>query len=409
MANVTSPRTFLPYGRPVLDDVDIEAVVEVLQGDWLTNGPMVETFEVALAQECGSNFSVTCSSGTAGLHLALMALGLGEGDAIIVPSMTFLATANAGRYVGARVIFTDVDPETGLMRPSDFIEALDRSRDRSVKAVLPVHYAGQTVDIASIQKIASDHGIWVVEDACHAIGTKYAVDRDYVPVGACRHSDLAVFSFHPVKTIATGEGGAVTTNDSALATRLRILRNHAMIRDADLFRNTDLAFDKTGAPQPWYYEMRELGFNYRLSDIHCALGLSQLKRLDSLIKRRRELAERYDAHLQALVPLVRPLARTQGCLPAWHLCVVLIDFETAGLERATLMRGLKEKGIGSQVHYVPVHRQPYYRELCPEIDLPGADVFHMRTLSLPLFTGMSEDDVDYVVAVLQEILENARP
>ena len=391
--------SFLPYGRHDIDDDDVAAVAQVLRGDFLTTGPTVDAFEDKLAGITGGKFAVSCSSGTAALHLATLAIGLGPGDLAVVPTITFLATANAVRYVGADVVFCDVDPDTGLMRPQDLEQAIVE-HGGAIKAVLPVHLAGQSPDMQGIGEIARKHGIVVIEDACHALGTLYAASGGEAPVGSCRDSDMAVFSFHPVKVIAMGEGGALTTNDEVLATRLREFRSHGMTRDAARFTNDDLALAKDGTTNPWYYEMQELGFNYRASDIHCALGLSQLAKLDKFVERRRLLASRYDALLAPLAPLVRTLGRMPGCLPAWHLYVALIDFDGAGVTRGELMERLKKNGVGTQVHYIPVHTQPYYQDQYGAKELPGATAYYARCLSLPLFAAMDEEDVERVVKAL---------
>jgi len=375
----------------------------VLRGDFLTTGPAVEAFEDKLAGITGGKFAVSCSSGTAALHLATLAIGLGPGDLAVVPTITFLATANAVRYVGADVVFCDVDPDTGLMRPQDLEQAISE-HGQAIKAVLPVHLAGQSPDMKGIAKVARQHGIAIIEDACHALGTRYPASGGEAPVGSCRDSDMAVFSFHPVKVIAMGEGGALTTSEPALAARLRELRSHGMIREPARFTNDDLALTKDGTANPWYYEMSELGFNYRASDIHCALGLSQLAKLDKFVERRRLLAARYDALLAPLAPLLRPLGRTPGCLPAWHLYVALIDFDAAGVTRGALMERLKKKGVGTQVHYIPVHTQPYYQGLYGKKALSGAAEYYARCLSLPLFAAMNDEDVERVVKALVEEL-----
>ena len=390
---------FLPYGRQSVDEDDVAAVAEVLRGDWLTTGPAVEAFETAFAERLGARFAVACSSGTAALHLSALALGLGPGVRVVVPSLTFLATANAVRYVGAEVTFADVDADSGLMGARHLAAALD-GQDGAVKAVFPVHLNGQVGDPEAVAGIAAERGLKVVEDACHALGADYRGNA----VGACRHADMAVFSLHPIKTITMGEGGVVTTNDGDLDGRLRRLRNHGMSRDAAAFDSPELAFAADGRPNPWYYEMAELGFNYRASDIHCALGLSQLAKLDAFAAARLDLAARYDNALAPLAPTVRPISRTAGCSPAWHLYVALIDFAGAGVARAELVERLRARGIGTQVHYLPLHRQPYYRRRYGEQSLPGADAYYARCLSLPLFATMTGADVERVVAALAEEL-----
>ncbi len=391
----------LPYGRHLVEDDDVAAVVAALKSGWLTTGPAVQAFEAALASRVGAAHAVSCSSGTAALHLTALALGLGPGDRVIVPTLTFLATANAVRYVGAEVVFADVDPETGLMGDAQLRDALARAADGTVKAVFPVHMAGQCGSMERIAAVAADRGLRVVEDACHAIGSTYEDGRgEWIPVGSCRHSNMTVFSFHPVKTVTMGEGGAVTTNDQEMSRRLAQLRNHGMERDASAFEQIDLAFDREGKADPWYYELKELGYNYRASDINCALGMSQLGKLDRFVEGRRALVAHYDARVASLAPIVRPIGRVAGCQTAWHLYTVLIDFKAAGVDRATVMRRLQEKGIGTQVHYLPVHMQPYYRRRYGDRRLPGAETYYGRALSLPLFPAMEGYDVERVVEAL---------
>jgi UDP-4-amino-4,6-dideoxy-N-acetyl-beta-L-altrosamine transaminase len=397
------PLPFLPYGRQHIDDDDIAAVSAVLRGDWLTTGPAVDAFEAALADKVGARHAVACANGTAALHLAAMALDLGPGDRVIVPTMTFLATANAARYVGAEVVFADVDPETGLMGPDHLEAALAQGPAR---AVFPVHLNGQCADMAAIAAVARDHGLAVVEDACHVLGGSQAADGGVRPVGACAHSNMAVFSLHPVKVMTMGEGGVVTTNDDATAARLKRLRSHGMERDPARFTEADQAFDGAGNANPWYYEMAEPGYNYRATDIHCALGLSQLGKLDRFVTRRGALMALYDDLLAPLAPAVVPITRTGTGKPAWHLCAVRIDFAGLGIERSELVRRLHEQGIGTQVHYLPVHRQPYYRARYGGLALPGADAYYDRCLSLPLYYGMSDDDIRRTVTALRNSLPN---
>ena len=393
--------SFLPYGRQIIDDDDIAAVAAVLRGDLLTTGPAVAAFEAALAETTGAAYAVACSSGTAALHLAALALGLGPDDTVVVPTVTFLATANTARYVGADVVFADVDPDTGLMGAAEFEAAIDRA-DSKISAVFPVHLAGQMADMVAIRAVADKHGIRVVEDACHALGTRRGNSER---AGDCRHADMACFSFHPVKTIAMGEGGAITTNDADVAANLRRLRSHGMVHQADGFLNDDMAFDDNGDPNPWYYEMPEPGFNYRASDIHCALGSSQLGKIDRFVSARSAVVTAYDKALAALDPLVQPLGRVADCVSAWHLFVALIDFEKAGISRADVMRQLRAQGIGTQVHYIPVHTQPYYRRLYGKLSLPGAGQYYRRCLSLPLSAAMKPEDAVAVINTLTDILK----
>ena len=398
---------FLPYARHLIDEEDIAAVTEVLRGDWLTTGPAVAAFEEALAAKVGARFAVSCTSGTAALHLATLALGLGEGQVSVVPSLTFLATANATRHAGGEVAFADVDPETGLAGEDTLEAAIQRAGVDPVKAIYPVHLNGQCVDMRAVGRLAAKYGLRVIEDACHALGAEVrtaAGEGDGVAVGGCQDSDMAIFSFHAVKAIAMGEGGAVTTNDAALHERLVRLRNHGMVRDGQAFQNAALALDEAGAANPWYYEMPEIGFNYRASDIHCALGLSQLAKLDRFVAARRELVRRYDERLEDLAPAVRPVRRVEGCIPAWHLYVVLIDFAALGADRAAVMRRLRAAGIGAQVHYLPLHLQPYYQNRYGAQSLPGAERYYARALTLPLFAGMTAADVERVVEALRASL-----
>lgn len=396
----------LPYSRHAIDEDDIAAVAEVLRGDWLTTGPMVRDFEAALAQQCGADHAISCTNGTAALHLACLALGLGPDHTVIVPTMTFAATANAARLAGAEILFADCDPESGLMQLPQFEAALAELKraGKRAAAVFPVDLAGQCADLETIAACARHEGLAIVEDSCHALGTRYQRhDQSWTAVGGCADSDITVFSFHPVKNIAAGEGGAALTNQPDLAKRLAMFRNHGVTRDAAQFSDKEAGFESAQV-NPWYYEMTALGLNYRLSDINCALAKSQLGKLEQFAAARRRLAERYDALLANCAPLLRPITRSMHCRPAWHLYSVLIDFDAIGTTRGQLARALEDRGIRTQVHYIPVHRHPYYRDRYGTISLPGAEAYYRRTLSLPLFVGMGEDDVDYVVENLKELL-----
>lgn len=384
---------FLPYGRQSIDDDDIAAVAAALRADMLTTGPLVEAFERDFARASGAAHAVACNSGTAALHLAALALDLGPGDAAIVPSVTFLATANAVRYTGAEVVFADVDPDTGLLTPSAFEAAIARTGGQRLRAVFPVHLNGQLCDMAAIEAIANRHDLAIVEDACHALGL--------ADVGAARHGGMACFSTHPVKAIATGEGGVVTTAHAGTAAKLRRMRSHGMVREPAAFENRDLGFDGN-TPNPWYYEMPEPGWNYRLPDVLCALGISQLTKLARFFARRQEIAARYDALLAPLAPALRPIPRTQP--HGWHLYAVLVDFAALGTTRARFMSALRAQGVGTQVHYLPVHHQPYYRRLYGDLPLPGADAYYARCLSIPFYPAMTDADVARVVEVLAGLL-----
>ncbi|HXQ17351.1 MAG TPA: UDP-4-amino-4,6-dideoxy-N-acetyl-beta-L-altrosamine transaminase [Caulobacteraceae bacterium] len=388
--NAASPPVLLPYGRQTIEDDDIAAVAEALRDDFLTTGPRVDAFETAFAEFVGARHAVACANGTAALHLAMLALGVGEGEVCIAPSITFLATANCARYVGAEVVFADVDAMTGLMTPRTLQDAVDRCDGRPIGAVLPVHLRGDVAELPALRKIADAAGAALVEDACHALGSRMTFDNVPASAGDSRWGDLAVFSFHPVKTLTTCEGGMITTADPRLAERLKTLRSHGMIRPS-------------GA-DPWWYEMPELGFNYRLPDVLCALGLSQLAKLPRFIERRRTLAKRYEAALAPLKPTVWIAERPPWSDPALHLMTVLIDFDAAGKTRAEVMAALKHRGVGSQVHYIPVHRQPYYTARYGLADLPGADAWYAHCLSLPLYPTMHDGDVDRVVGALREVL-----
>ena len=397
---------FLPYAKQSLSDEDIAAVEEVLKSDFWTTGPAVATFEKALCETLEVPHAVACANGTAALHLAAMGLGLGPGDVGIVPSITFVATANALRYVGADVVFADVDPQTGLMTPDTLAEALERAGD-AAKAVFVVHLNGQSADMVGISALAKEHGLFVVEDACHAIGGSQALqDGGTAPVGSCHLSDAATFSFHPAKTVAAGEGGAIATRDPVLTKRMMRLRTHGLERDPEEFTADDLAWDPEGDANPWYYELDSVGYNYRMPDILCALGTSQLQRLPEAIARRAELVAGYDKALAPLSNWLRPVGRMLGGTPGWHLYAVFIDFAAIGLDRATVMRRLRAQGIGTQVHYIPVHRQPYYRRQT-DISLPGAEAYYKGVLSLPLFIGMADEDVGSVVAALSALHTDA--
>ena len=380
----------LPYGHQTIEDDDIAAVAEALRADFLTTGPTVEAFEAAFAEAVGARHAVACANGTAALHLAMLALDVRPGEAVIAPSITFLATANCARYVGAEVVFADVDPQSGLMTPDTLAEALGRVGDRRLRAVLPVHLRGDTVNLPDLAALAGQAGAVLVEDAPHALGSTMTYGNVAERAGDARHSAMATFSFHPVKTIATGEGGMVTTNDPSLAERLRILRSHGMVRPA--------------GSDPWWYEMPEPGFNYRLPDILCALGLSQLAKLPRFAARRRALAKAYEAALAPLAPVVRLAARPAWSDPVLHLLCVLIDFEAAGKTRRQVVDELRARGVGTQVHYIPVHRQPYYQGRYGELALPGAEAWYDRCLSLPLYPGMADADVGKVVSALKAVL-----
>ncbi len=395
--------TFLPYGRQSIDDSDIEAVVEALRADFLTTGPMVDRFEAELAATVGAKEAVVVANGTAALHLAVLTQNLTAKDIVIVPAITFAASANAVAYCGAQVVFADVDPLTGVISDDGFNAALEIIAydypEHRFAGVIPVHYAGRPVDLSLIRSVCEARGAFIVEDACHALGTTGLQG----PVGACRASDMACFSFHPVKTLTTGEGGAITLNDPVRAKRLRRLRSHGIERDPAQF--SGMGYDTDGDCGPWVYEMQELGFNYRLPDLNCALGVSQLKRLQQFAARRKNLVTAYQTALSAR-NLPVSWAAPVSCDPVFHLFAVAIDFAGLGTTRTVVMAALRARGIGSQVHYAPVHRQPFWQtHALGQRELLGADRFYLNTLSLPLYADMSDDDPARVIDALSEVLD----
>jgi UDP-4-amino-4,6-dideoxy-N-acetyl-beta-L-altrosamine transaminase len=395
---------FLPYGQQLIDQADIDAVTEVLRSDFLTTGPAVDAFEQLLASKTGAKHAISCNSGTAALHMAAYAIGLKTGDAVIVPTITFLASANAMTFTGATVVFADCDPTNGLMQLEHLEAAITHAKRAGLKpkAVVPVHLAGQVCQMDELASIARRENMYVIEDACHAIGSKYGKELEYV-AGDCTHSDLAVFSFHPVKTIAMGEGGAVTTNSEEFAARLATFRNHGMSRFPDDFSAPELGKDSSGEWGRWYYEMKEPGYNYRACDIQCALGKSQLLKLEQFADIRRSLREHYYTLEKELPNGINLTSPSAECSPCPHLMIALFDNDFLGNGRNHVMEHLRTRGIGTQVHYIPVHLQPYYRRKTPELSLPGAESFYQRCLSLPLYASMTTSDVDTVVAALKEL------
>jgi UDP-4-amino-4,6-dideoxy-N-acetyl-beta-L-altrosamine transaminase len=377
----------IPYGRQQISAEDIEAVVAVLRSDYLTQGPAVPAFEQAVGAQCGAPHAVAVNSATSALHLACVALGLGPGDRLWTSPITFVASANCARYCGAEVDFVDVDPQTAAMSPRHLADKLQTAArtGRLPKVLVPVHFSGRSCDMAEIARLARRHGVRVVEDASHAVGASHAGR----PVGDCKYSDLAVFSFHPVKIVTTAEGGVLTTRDASLAARLRRLRSHGITRDADM---------ATKGEGAWYYEQIDLGYNYRLTDVQAALGTSQMSRLAEFLRRRRELAVRYE-RLLAGAPLGLPPPSAES---AWHLYVVQVD---AGRRRAAF-DAMRAADIGVNVHYIPVHLQPYYRGLgFKPGDFPAAEAYYARAITLPLHAGLTETQQDRVVETLRRALQ----
>jgi UDP-4-amino-4,6-dideoxy-N-acetyl-beta-L-altrosamine transaminase len=384
---------WIPYGRQDVTDDDTAAVLEVLRSDWLTQGPCVPEFEAAVATYCGATHAVAVNSATSALHIACAALGLGRGDRLWTSPNTFLASATCALYCGATVDFVDIDPRSRNMG-AEALAAKLATADRAgtlPKIVVPVHFAGQSCDMRAIHELGQHYGFRVVEDAAHALGGAYRG----APVGDCRYSDIAVFSFHPVKQITTGEGGIALTNDPDLAARMARLRTHGTTRDAALMEG-----ESEGA---WYYEMRELGWNYRMTDIQAALGLSQLGRLDAYVARREALAARYD-RLLANSGLTLPW-RDPDCTSAWHLYVVGWNEAASGLSRAGAFSRLRAAGIGVNVHYIPVHTQPYFRRLGFHAgQFPAAEAYYAGAITLPLYPTMTEAQQDRVVDALRGLI-----
>lgn len=362
------------YGHQSIDEADIQSVVDVLRGDCLTCGPSVRAFEQAICAYTGAKYCVAVANATAGLHIAALAAGLGPGDEAITSPITFLSSANCIAFVGAKPVFADIDPETANIDPAE----IGRRLSPRTRAIIPVHFAGQSCDMARIAAIAKDNKLVVIEDAAHAIGSDYLDSK----VGSCRYSDMTVFSFHPVKTITTGEGGAVTTNDPELYAKLCALRAHGVHKDGEMAHT-------------WEYEMRELGFNYRITDFQCALGLSQLGKLGKFKARRREIVSYYNEHLG--LPHLVEREFSNAC---FHLYPVLVE------NRRDFYFKARERGLNLQVHYIPVHTQPYYREKFGYGygDCPMAEEYYSKCISLPLYPSLADDDLAEIVARLKGII-----
>ena len=377
--------SLLPYGHQLIDEADIQAVVDVLRSEWLTTGPKIAEFEEAFAARVGARHAVSFSSGTAALHAAAFAAGLKPGDEAITTPMTFAATANCILYQGATPVFADVCPDTLNLDP----EQVERRLTPNTRAILPVDYAGHPADLDPIRKLAAERGLIVIEDACHALGAMSGGRN----VGAI--ADMTVFSFHPVKHITTGEGGMVATNDARLAETLRRFRNHGISSDAR----------QRQSEGQWHYEMVLLGFNYRLTDVGCALGLRQLQRLDENVARRRAIAAAYRTRLPGTPHIIHPGLRT-GASPSWHLYPIRLGLEKLTADRAQIFRALRAENIGVNVHYIPVHLHPYYRDRFGYQggEFPVAEDAYARLLSLPMFHGMSEQDVEDVIRAVTKVL-----
>lgn len=384
----------IPYGRQSLDQADVDAVVAVLRSDWLTQGPTLERFEQAMALRCQADHAVAVCNATAALHIACVAAGLGPGDRLWTTPNTFLASANCGRYCGAQVDFVDIDPLTWNLDADALTTKLEEAeRDGTLpKVLVAVAFSGQSCDMRRIGQLSERYGFTVIEDASHAVGASYAGR----PVGCGEFADMTVFSFHPVKIITSAEGGMVLTNRPDLAQRLQRLRSHGMTREAGQMTEPSHG--------PWYYQQVELGFNYRMTDLQAALGLSQLNKLDGFIARRRELAARYRRLLGGL-PLTLPGLQPEA-ESAWHLYVVRLQLDGITLSHLQVFEGLRAAGIGVNLHYIPVHLQPYYRDLgFATGDFPQAERYYSEAISLPMFPSLSDEQQDYVVEQLRRLLE----
>lgn len=390
---MSEERKPIPYGRQHITDEDVAAVVETLRSDYLTQGPKIKEFEEAFSRYVGSRYAVAVNNATAGLHLAMAALGVGEGDKVIVTPMTFAASANCVRYCGGDVEFCDIDPETFLMDADKLREKVEGAPEGTYKGVIVVDFAGYPHNLEEFRKICDEHGMWLVEDACHAPGAWFTDSRgERQRAGNGKFADMSIFSFHPVKHIATGEGGMVTTDNGELYRRLCHFRTHGITKDPAMLEKNDGG---------WYYEMQDLGFNYRLTDFQAALGVSQLRRADEGLARRQEIAARYDAAFAGNPAIATPF-RADDIFHAFHLYIIRVA------DRKGLYDFLRENGIYAQVHYVPLHTMPYYKSLGnKEGDLPVVEEYYRHCLSLPMYPTLREEEQDYVISKVKEFLEGA--
>lgn len=383
----------IPYGRQEITQADIDSVIEVLRSDFLTQGPMVPRFEQSVAQHVGAQHALAVNSATSALHLACLALGLGDGDVLWTSPITFVASANCALYCGAQVDFVDIDPKTYNLCPKALARKLKQAEavGKLPKVVVAVHLCGQPCDMAAIHELAQRYGFKVIEDASHAIGGKYRGEL----IGNCRYSDITVFSFHPVKIITTAEGGMALTNDAQLAQRMALLRSHGITRDPSQMTHE--------ADGPWYYQQIDLGFNYRMTELQAALGISQLQRLDSYVARRHELAKRYD-DLLADMPLSTPWQHPDS-YSGLHLYVVRLQLKQCAYSHREVFERLRASGIGVNVHYIPVHTQPFYRGLgFTNGEYPEAEQYYREAISLPMYQTLGDDQQDQVVVALQQAI-----
>lgn len=383
----------IPYGRQDISQQDIDAVVEVLQSDFLTQGPMVPAFEKSIMNACNAKYAVAINSATSALHIACLALDLDKGDWLWTTPNTFVASANCGLYCGAQVDFVDIDSRTYNLS----VEALEEKliiaekEDKLPKVVIPVHFSGQPCDMAAIYALSQKYGFKIIEDASHAIGGKYKGE----PIGNCRYSDITVFSFHPVKIITTAEGGMAVTNDPKLAEQLDLLRSHGITRDNSLMTKP--------ADGPWYYQQIELGYNYRMTDMQAALGVSQMQRLDEYVTKRHKLSERYNEMLKDL-PITLPW-QSKDSYSGLHLYVIRLQLDKTSKTQLEVFNGMRETGILVNLHYIPVHLQPYYQKMgFKEGQFPEAEQYYKEAISLPMFPTMTEEQQNQVVYALKELL-----
>ena len=383
----------IPYGRQNISQTDIDAVVDVLKSDFLTQGPAVPAFEAAIAARCGASYAIAVNSATSALHIACLSLDVGVGDIVWTSPITFVASAKCARYCGASVDFVDIDPSTFNMCPVRLKVKLEEAEanNRLPKVVIPVHMTGQPCDMAAIHDLAKTYGFKIIEDASHAVGARYGDSS----IGDCAYSDITVFSFHPVKIITTGEGGMATTQDAALAQKMEVLRSHGITRNREAWAQQD--------PGAWYYEQQLLGYNYRMTDMQAALGCSQAVHLGDWLARRHQIADRYDRSLKHL-PLKLPV-RFESSYSALHLYVIQVDPEKTTVTRRELFDGLRAAGIGVNVHYIPVHMQPDYKALgFRSGDFPVSEQYYSGCLSLPMYATLRDDQVDFVIDQLEKLL-----
>lgn len=388
----------LPYGRQTLDEEDIQSVLQVLRSDWLTTGPNVDAFEKVFAKQTGAGYAVAVSNGTAALHTAVFAAGIGPGDEVIVPPMTFAASANCVRYQGGTVVFADVRPDTLNLDPARVKEAITPR----TRAIITVDYTGQPSDLDELNEIASRHNLALIEDAAHALGATYH-GRTVGPL-----AQVTTFSFHPVKHITTGEGGMITTNDDKIAKNLRMFRNHGITRDPKCFSSLTPDLRPLTSDFSWFYEMNELGYNYRLTDFQCALGQSQLKKLPERLRRRRAIAGQYTKAFASMPEIELPTVLSDR-ESAWHLYVICLNLKQLRLGRTEFFRALRVENIGVNVHYVPVPWHPYYQKLgYMKGQWPVAESIYERIISLPMWSGMTDQDVNDVIEAVNKVIHAYR-